>query len=1041
VSANPTQETEPGQHDWLRVTLASIGDGVITTDTRGCVTFLNPVAQELTGWKSDEAAGIPLQDVFKIFNEETRRPVENPAERALRDGVVVGLANHTVLITRDGVERPIDDSAAPIRNARGDVAGVVLVFRDVTDRRTAEKALRESEERFRLMVEGVRDYAIFMLDPQGGVVTWNAGAERIKGYRAEEIVGTHFSRFYPVEALERGWPAEELRRAVADGRFEDEGWRVRKDGSRFWANVVITALRDADGSVRGFSKITRDLTEQKKAEESTRRLLEEQAARQAAEAVEQRMRASEERLRLFVEHTPAAVAVLDREMRYLLVSERRLRDYGLEGQDLIGRNYYEVFPDVPERWKEVHRRCLAGATERCEEDRFIRPDGQEVWLHWEICPWRDPQGEIGGIIIFSEVITDRRRAEEHLRSSEQLFRTLTDHAPVGIFQTDDAGNCLFVNDKWCALSGLTPNQAHGPGWTVALHPDDRERVFREWCAAAETGKDFSSEYRFRTPGGAVSWLQGSALALRDDAGTITGHIGTITDITDRKRAEDGRRAAEAQLYLVTDTMAAPVTRCDRDLTYRWVSKPYADWLGLPVDEIVGQPIRDVLGTDAFASLRPYFERVLSGQVVRYEEQVSYPGVGPRWIHAVYSPTFDSEGVPDGWVAVVLDIDDRKRAEEALKEADRLKDEYVAMLAHELRNPLAPIRNALHIMKQPGVGETTIHQVREMAERQVLHMARLLEDLLDVSRISRGRIDLRREAVDVTAVIARTVEAVRPLTQERRHEITITHPALPLRIDADPARLEQILTNLLNNAAKYTDPGGHIWLTAERKGTEVVLHVRDTGIGIAPGMLPKIFDLFVQAERRVDRAQGGVGIGLTLVKRLVEMHGGSVQALSAGLGRGSEFIVRLPAVAEAADGQEVGKSDAEEASAPPQRRILVVDDNRDAADSLALLLRLAGQDVRLAYDGPSALAEAREFRAELVFLDIGMPGMDGYEVAKRLRQQAGSEDAVLVAITGWGQSEDRRRAEDAGFDGHLVKPAKPETLRQYFDHQRLTRRPE
>jgi len=262
-TAKPKQDAEAlhEQREWLRVTLSSIGDAVITTDTKGSITYLNPVAVSLTGWTQEDAAGIPLELVFKIINEETRQTVENPATRALREGLVVGLANHTLLIAKDGTERAIDDSAAPIRNANGEVAGVVLVFRDVTDRREAERALRESEERFRLLVEGAEDYAIFMLDPKGNITSWNPGAERIKGYSAEEIIGQHFSCFYPPEKVEAGYPDQELEVAAAKGRFEDEGWRLRKDGSRFWANVIITALRDERGNLKGFSKITRDRTE------------------------------------------------------------------------------------------------------------------------------------------------------------------------------------------------------------------------------------------------------------------------------------------------------------------------------------------------------------------------------------------------------------------------------------------------------------------------------------------------------------------------------------------------------------------------------------------------------------------------------------------------------------------------------------------------------------------------------------------------------------------------------------------------------------
>jgi len=485
------RKTIPDQQKWLRVTLSSIGDGVITTDTAAHITFMNPVAEAITGWSLEQADGVPLETVFKIVNEKTRRKVQNPASRALRNGVIVGLANHTLLIAKDGSEHPIDDSAAPIRDAKGKVSGVVLVFRDVTERRKADQILRESEERFRLLVEGVKDYAIFMLDSEGRVVTWNTGAERIKGYKPTEIIGRHFSCFYTADAVERGWPAEELKRAALAGRWEDEGWRVRKDGSQFWANVIITALRDEHGTLRGYGKVTRDLTETKKAEEESRRLLQEQAARKAAESAEAQLRASEERLRLFVTHAPAAVAMFDRDMQYLLVSQRWLADYRLEGQDIIGRSHYEVFPDIPERWKNVHRRCLAGSVEKCEEDRFERADGTAEWLRWEVRPWRDQHDQIGGILIFSEVITERKRAAETLRQSEERSRQLlefhkavTTNMEEGLYAVDTNGLLTYMNPAAERLFGWKSSELVGRRMhdvTHYKHPDGTPFPIQE-CA-------------------------------------------------------------------------------------------------------------------------------------------------------------------------------------------------------------------------------------------------------------------------------------------------------------------------------------------------------------------------------------------------------------------------------------------------------------------------------------------------------------------------------------------------------------------------------
>lgn len=472
--------------------------------------------------------------------------------------------------------------------------------------------------------------------------------------------------------------------------------------------------------------------------------------------------------------------------------------------------------------------------------------------------------------------------------------------------------------------------------------------------------------------------------------------------------------------------------------------PVAESLtGWAQQEAQGQPLSTVFRILNEQSRRPVEDPVAEvlreGRIVglgNHTVLIARDGT-ERPIDDSAAPIRGAAGETLGVVLIFRDVTEQRQAERELRHADRLKDEFVAMLAHELRNPLAPIRNALHIMKQPGASGDTLQQVRDMAERQVQHMARLLDDLLDMSRISQGKIELRKEPLNTADVVSRVAETLRPLVEERRQELTISLPHKPVRVEADPTRLEQIITNLLNNAAKYTDLGGHIWLTVERRDREVAFRVRDTGIGIAEEMLPKIFDLFVQAERRLDRSQGGVGIGLTLVKRLVELHGGTIEAISQGLGEGSEFVVRLPALGEEPRSPG-GSEQAVESSAValPAYRVLVVDDNVDAADTLAILLQMMGQDVQVAHSGASGLALAQDFCPQVVFLDIGMPGMDGYEVCRRLRQQPGTEGAVVIALTGWGQDEDRRRSHDTGFDHHLVKPVEPDTLGELLAHPNL-----
>jgi signal transduction histidine kinase/ActR/RegA family two-component response regulator len=376
---------------------------------------------------------------------------------------------------------------------------------------------------------------------------------------------------------------------------------------------------------------------------------------------------------------------------------------------------------------------------------------------------------------------------------------------------------------------------------------------------------------------------------------------------------------------------------------------------------------------------------------------------------------------------------RQRADE-LAEEGRRKDEFLAMLAHELRNPLAPIRNAVQIIGIAGAGNSTVEGASEIINRQIQHMVHLVDDLLDVSRISRGKVQLSMERVDLATILHRAIESAQPLIDMRKHDLTVT-VSKPIWLEGDPTRLVQILANLLNNAAKYMDPGGHIWLSADLEDDDAIVRVRDSGIGIRTDLLPHIFDLFVQSDRSLDRSEGGLGIGLTLVRRLVELHGGSVSASSAGQGKGSEFIVKLPAVPAPAAPANVTKPILNSFHGPT--RVLVVDDNQDSATSLAILLKLKMHEVRVAYDGITALNEVRFFQPDIVFLDIGLPGKDGYEVARSLRSEQFGDKLLLVAMTGYGQESDRRRSQAAGFDGHLVKPADLAALEEFLKRGRRT----
>ena len=506
------------------------------------------------------------------------------------------------------------------------------------------------------------------------------------------------------------------------------------------------------------------------------------------------------------------------------------------------------------------------------------------------------------------------------------------------------------------------------------------------------------------------------------------------------KAIEGRdeqlRAAQEQLYLITDSMSALVTHCTPDLKYAWVSKPYADWLQRSRDEIIGAPIAEIIGPAAFSKLQPYFLKALNGETVTLEHEVDFRNIGSRWVNTVYTPTFELDGKPTGWVAVVIDIDEQKRSEEALRVTDRRKDTFLAVLAHELRNPLAPMRNALAILKRSDSNLTLNEQARTTMERQLSHMVRLVDDLLDLSRINSDKLELQRQPVALAEVIAQAVETVKPMIAEAGHELSIDLPHDLIQLNADTVRLSQAFSNLLNNACKYTDPGGRISLSATHQNGHVVVTIRDNGVGIPADLSPKIFDMFTQANQSYERQHGGLGIGLALVKRLVEMHDGQVTAGANPVGPGSEFLVTLPVLASSKAVEAPAAPTVSPATSVPLH-VLVVDDNRDSAESLSLLLQILGNSVSSAYDGEQALEMANELKPDVVLLDIGLPKLDGYEVAKRIRLETWGHNAILIAITGWGQAEDKALSRDAGFDHHLVKPVDPDALLKLIQKQKAT----
>jgi CheY-like chemotaxis protein/nitrogen-specific signal transduction histidine kinase len=398
-----------------------------------------------------------------------------------------------------------------------------------------------------------------------------------------------------------------------------------------------------------------------------------------------------------------------------------------------------------------------------------------------------------------------------------------------------------------------------------------------------------------------------------------------------------------------------------------------------------------------------------------------------WIYATGNVIYDDDGKPIRMVGINIDVTERKNIEIALRDADRRKDEFLAMLAHELRNPLAPIRNAVQILKTSGANQAHLKTARDIVERQVMHMTRLIDDLVDVARLTQGKITLKKEKVDLATVVSDAVDLAHPIISELGHHLTVELPPQSVLLYVDGVRLSQALGNLLTNAAKYTRPGGAIELTGTNSGDEILITVRDNGIGIAPDMLAHVFDLFTQSERTLDRAQGGLGIGLALVKRLIEMHGGQVEAYSAGIGQGSEFVLRLPHARDSRAELVSTKKAVAVSAAKKSHRILVVDDNEDSAEVTAILLRLEGHEVTVAHSGPAAIEQIPAALPDILLLDIGLPEMDGYELARHLRNMPETRNAIFIALTGYGRPDDRQNSKSAGYDHHLVKPIEPEEL--------------
>ena len=948
-------------------------------DAAGRLTFLNRGWVEYTGHADrDNTDAVMHPDDRAIVAAEwaAARAAGRPFQAEYR------------LLGTDGRFRWFLGRSLPTRDEGGRGAEWFGAATDIDALKTAQADLRATEERFRLAAEAINGI-IYDWDRLTESVVRSRGLFEVTGYHPHEV---------PADG--RWWrdqihPDDREPAAAAFHRQADAGadrgvleYRVRhRDGT--YRHLVDRSLliRDTAGSVVRQVGCTIDVTERKAAEERFYKAFHTNPVPMAITAV-------------------AAGRYVDANAAFMAAS-------GYERTEVIGRRVTDlnIWVDPADRDRLLAR--LEGGERVAAFETTVRVKSGAFLRLLMAADTIDVAGE-QCLLTASFDITGRKKTEDALAR----YRLLSDHArDIVLFVRPADGRIIEANAAAAAAYGYGRDELLAIPY-LDLHASDAPPPMTEQ-RAANGGATFETVHRRRD--GTPFPVEVSAQAA--EVGGERLLLCVARDVTDRKRAEEALRRTNALVRAVnesTPTLVFVKDRAGRFLyanpaTLELLDRPAIALLGTAIEDEAEETRREIHATDR--------DVMQSGESRVYEEAVPVRGI-ERIFRTTKTPHRDANGQVIGLIGVSTDITDLKRSEAALQEADRRKNDFLATLAHELRNPLAPVRSAIEVLKTPGLAVDALARCRDTLNRQITHLSRLVDDLMDVSRITRGKLQLRPTTVDLRATLEHAIEIGRPLLDARQHQFSFTPPAHPIILNADSDRLAQIVSNLLNNAAKYTPEGGDISLVALTANGGVEIRVRDTGMGLSPEQFEKVFEPFAQLDHSLERAMGGLGIGLSLVKTLTELHGGTVRAASHGPGRGTEMTVWLPAptplIVPAAPATD-------RPAGPICRKVLVVDDNVDAADSLAMLAEIWGHDVQTANDGPTAIRKAASFRPDIVLLDIGMPLMNGFEVARHLRAESALDGVVLAALTGWGQDEDRDQSRAAGFDLHLVKPLDPAIL--------------
>jgi PAS domain S-box-containing protein len=903
------------------------------------------------------------------------------------------------------------------------------------DHRSGTSAASHDEHAVELLELGD---AFLELDRDWRIVRVNHRQEQLSRKASSETVGRSFWEVWPELATPSSAYWREYHRCMSERvpvRFEEHhaplDLRFEEHHAPLDLWTGVTAYPVSDGGIAIFF---RDIGAQKRAEEA--------------------LRDSEARFRSVLENMSEGVMLFDGGGNLTYQNPASLRIHGFErGAD--GRIRRDDLPQTWNAWDESGRpigfdewpvsRVFRG--ERFQ-DQVLRVERAETGYvfhgSYNGAPIRfGPGGRVEvGFITIREITpevradAERARAVEAVRASEAKFRSVFEQAAIGMARVSfEDARWIDVNDAFCRMLGRSREELLRTPWPEITHPADVDLdlvPFRRMAAGALDS--YTVEKRFIHADGHAIWARLTLSLVRDASGKPDYEVAIIEDIGDRKRAEEAAQKSERLLRSTLDHFPTVIAFKDREGRFLDLNAEVERALGLPKERIIGRTIADFVPADAAAALTRRDEEVMeSRRAVQVEEVTPLPS-GTLYHLNTNFPLVDADGRVYGTGHISHDITDVKRADASLRDANerlreegRRKNEFLGMLSHELRNPLAPIRNALYILDHAQPEGQQARRAKDILARQVTHLTRLVDDLLDMTRIARGMIQLRHEELDLAALVRRTAEDYRLVMQDRGLELALELPRDSVAVNGDPARLTQIFGNLLNNAAKFTPAGGQVTLSMATERDRVVAHVRDTGPGIDPELLPSLFQPFTQGKQTLARSEGGLGLGLSLVKALVSLHGGDVTVAGGGAGRGAHFIVTLPLAGPRDREQPATTRDVGEERSVGQRRVLVVEDNRDAADSLAELIDMLGHQALVAYDAPSGLAKASADLPDVVLCDIGLPGMDGYEFARRLRALAAGEAVRLVALSGYAQPEDLTKAIAAGFDSHIAKPPTPEQI--------------